>query len=200
MHRQIVLLLIAWLALNGCTTLRTAGTDWDARSAVLLQQDHWSLSGRIAVTTVDGEGGQATLNWRQTGEASLLQLAGPFGAGRVELAVAPDAVTLRTAEGETVSYAGPGAAERFMDEQFGWSFPVRSARFWMRGLLDPAAPGERLFAESGELTGLRQHGWDVSLTRFASVDDRLLPVRVTLENPQIRLKAAISNWANPPLD
>ena len=193
--RQL-LLLAMFLAVSGCTTLRTTGTDWDARRDALLQQDEWSLNGRIAARTAAGEGGQATLNWRQSGEESAVQLAGPFGAGRVELQVAPDAVTLRTAEGETVSYAGETAAERFMDEQFGWSFPVRSARFWMRGLLDPAAPGERVFDEAGELTGLRQHGWDVSLTRFAAVDGRLLPVRLTLENPQLRLKAAVSSWGD----
>lgn len=194
-RQSFALLMIALFTLNGCTALRTAGTDWDARRDTLLSEDSWSLTGRIAAKTATGEGGQATLNWRQQGEVSALQLAGPFGAGRVELEVTPAAVTLRTAEGETVSYAGADAAERFMQEQFGWSFPVRSARFWMRGLLDPLAAGERVFDEAGELTGLRQHGWEISLTRFATVNDRLLPTRMTLENPQLRLRAAVSTWA-----
>ncbi|MBT8422921.1 MAG: outer membrane lipoprotein LolB [Gammaproteobacteria bacterium] len=191
-------LLPAMLILSGCTSLQTAttpATDWDARRASLLQQPNWSLTGRVAIRTVDGEGGQARLSWTQSGEATQLQLAGPFGAGRVDLSVTPVAVTLQTGDGQAVRYAGPEAAEQFMDEQLGWSFPVRSARYWMLGLLDPAAPGERLFDDAGGLTALRQHGWDISLNRYATVDSLLLPTRLTLENPQLRLKTAISNWA-----
>ena len=90
--------------------------------------------------------------------------------------------------------AGPDAAERFMAEQLGWSFPVRSARYWMRGRLDPADPGQRLLDSDGFLTGLQQHGWNVALNRFSEVDGQLLPDRLVLENPQLTLKTVISEW------
>jgi len=200
MSLRAVMLIALPVVLSGCATLQRTGTDWDARRTSLLQDDVWSLRGRVAVRTSAGDGGQAALNWQQTGQQSTLQLAGPFGAGRVELSVAPEVVSLRTAAGESVSYEGPAAAQRFMNEQLGWSFPVDSARFWMRGLLDPGAPGERLYDAGGELTGLRQHGWDISLNRFAAADGQLLPTRLTMESPQLRLKAVVSNWTRDALN
>lgn len=188
------------LALSSCTTLREpAAVDWDARRDALLQEQDWRLQGRVAIRSADGEGGQASLQWRQTGEYSELQLSGPFGTGRVDLFVSPQEVRLSDADGEqSIRYTGPDAAERFMSEHLGWSFPVASARYWMRGLLDPAADGKRQFAAGGELRGLRQHGWTVSLDRFEEYGGQLLPVRLVLENPRLRLKAVISEWLPAP--
>lgn len=184
------------LFVAGCVTLPdTAATDWGARRDALLAIDSWAMRGRIALRSVAGDGGQASLYWRQQAERSDLQLTGPFGAGRVDLAVWPDRVTLRDADGEReLIYTGADAVERFMQEQLGWSFPVRSARYWVRGILDPAAPGKRLQNAAGELTGLTQHGWEVSLQRFADFDGLLLPDRLVLQNSQYRLRIVVSDW------
>ncbi len=122
-------------------------------------------------------------------------MAGPFGAGGVELTVAPDRVTFSDRSGEnSLNYAGPQAAERFMDEQLGWSFPVRSARYWVLGLLDPGYRGDRLFDSEGELLSLQQHGWTVVYDRFAVRNGLFLPAKLEMESPRLRLRVVISDW------
>ena len=89
---------------------------------------------------------------------------------------------------------GPQAAERFMRAQLGWGFPVDSARYWMLGLIDPAAPGEEFFDESGGLTGLAQHGWQLEYDRFEQVDGLTLPTRIRMVNSRARLKVVVARW------
>lgn len=189
--------LLAVALLSGCVGLQKEPSriDWEQRREQLLTFESWSLRGRVAIKAASG-GGNANLDWLQQGELSRLRLAGPFGAGRVELQVAPEKMTFSDRAGErTLAYAGPDAAERFMTEQLGWSFPVRSARYWVLGLLDPAFAGERLYDEQGALESLRQHGWTVVYDRFADLGGQYIPARLEMENPQLRLRVLISSWS-----
>ncbi len=188
--------LLAPLLLAGCATLQPPpAADADDRRAALLAIDDWTFRGRVAVRDVDGEGGQAGLTWQQSGERSALSFAGPLGAGRVDVIVEPQFISVSDAGNERVlEYTGADAAERFMAEQLGWSFPVRSARFWMRGLLDPAGPGERVLTEAGQLAGLSQYGWTVTFQRFGEFGRFLLPTKLQLEHPRLRLRVVVGDW------
>ncbi len=183
--------------LSGCTGLQAPqpAPDWDARRLQLLEVDAWELRGRVAIKAASG-GGNASLDWLQQGSLSRLRLAGPFGASGVEFAVAPERITFSDRTGEVaLAYAGPQAAERFLDEQLGWSFPVHSARYWVLGLLDPDYNGDRLFDADGELRSLQQHGWTVVYDRFATRNGYYLPAKLEIENPRLRLRMVISDWS-----
>jgi outer membrane lipoprotein LolB len=152
------------------------------------------MQGQVAIKANRG-GGQASIRWQQLGGLSRLRLAGPFGAGQVELAIAPNLVTLTDASGErSLAYTGSDAAERFMAEHLGWSFPVHSARYWVLGLLDPASSGERRFDETGTLRSLTQYGWTVVFDRFARFDEQYLPAKLVIESPALRLRLVVRGW------
>ncbi len=182
--------------LNGCTGLqkKPLSLDWDARRDALLAVSAWSMQGQVAIKA-DSGGGQASISWQQTDSLSRLRLAGPFGAGQVELTIAPALMTLTDASGEqTVAYTGADAAERFMAERLGWSFPVHSARYWVLGLLDPAVKGERRFDTSGTLRSLTQHGWTVNFDRYAEFDEHYLPAKLVIESADLRLRMVVRGW------
>ena len=192
-------LLVALLALvSACTTVRQMDDSPERRAQreALLAAGDWELSGRIAVASESGEGnGQANLRWSQAESRATIWLTGPFGAGSTEMVWTPGQVTVSTAgEERSMEYTGPRAAERFMQDQVGWGFPVASARYWVLGLIDPAAPGQEFFDAAGGITGLRQHGWDLSFERFVEVDGLTLPTRMTMQNPRVRLKVVVSRW------
>jgi len=187
------------LLLTGCSGLRPVADQplgWDARRSALLQLADWSFRGRVAVR-YGSDGGQGGIDWAQVASETRVRVNGPFGAGAWELVWTPTEVVLtRRGEDRSEHYTGPDAAESFMREQLGWSFPAGSTRYWVLGVLDPAFDGLEVFdPEDGDLVRLEQGGWTVSLERFVQQDQLLLPDRLVLENPRTRIRLAISRWA-----
>jgi len=184
------------LGLSACATLPPAGApQWQEQRAGLLGVQEWELRGRIAVKSA-AEGGQAKLLWRQQGDSSRMRVSGPFGVGAYELVWEPELVSLTDAGGErSIEYHGTDAAEDFMRDQLGWSFPAGSARYWVLGLPDPSADGQEFFDDSGVLSGIHQHGWDVRYERFGEYDGYSLPNRLSMENGTASLRIVVSKWA-----
>ena len=189
--------MAAALLLSSCATLPPAGvTDWAERQTILEAVDDWEFSGRLAVQDLaTGEGTQASVRWRQEDLNSRIRLSGPFGSGAQELFWEPGRIRIVNGDGEqTMEYTGPEAAERFLRDQLGWSFPAESTRFWLLGLRDPDAPGQEIFSTDGELIELYQHGWRIAFERFVLTDGLLLPSRLVLQNSTARLRIVISKW------
>ena len=199
MIRQFTILVI-FLGLAGCTVLRPVDSpDRDQFREALLAASEWEFSGRIAVRSNTGQGdGQASLRWRQLDELSRIRISGPFGAHPYELVWTPERVSVSNADGEqSLEYRGPDAAEAFLQDQLGWSFPAGSARYWMLGLVDPNMPGEEHFDADGGLTGLSQHGWQLGFERYADVNGFLLPTRIKMLSPNASLRIVIGKWKLP---
>jgi outer membrane lipoprotein LolB len=203
MIRPLLLAIFALISLAACSTLQqVASPDHGQSRDRLLAVNAWELRGRIAVTSHTGQGdGQANLRWRQLDRNSQLRVSGPFGVGSYELSWSPERVTVSRADGEqSLEYTGADAAQLFLQAQLGWSFPADSARYWVLGLLDPRAPGEEVFDAEGRLAGLSQHGWQLSFDRFTEVSGFALPTRISMENPNARLKIVVSKWKLPLAD
>jgi outer membrane lipoprotein LolB len=196
--KNLVLMSALLAFMSACTSVRpTQPPEWASRNLALLELEDWNLRGRMAFKT-GNEGGQVKLRWQQVGETSLLRLSGPFGAGAYDLVWAPGRVSVADAKGErSTEYQGADAAEQFLEAQLGWSFPAGSTRYWVMGLLDPAAPGQEQFDEQGSLSGITQHGWNISYQRFVDYDGFALPTRVSMENGNASLRIVISKWSVP---
>lgn len=199
MIRRFTILAI-FLGLAGCTTLRPVDSPERGQfRQALLAASEWEFSGRIAVRSNTGQGdGQASLRWRQLGELSRIRISGPFGVRPYELVWTPERVRVSHADGEqSLEYEGSDAAEAFLQDQLGWSFPAGSARYWVLGLADPNAPGEEHFDADGSLTGLSQHGWQLGFERFADVNGFVLPTRINMVSPNVSLRIVIAKWKLP---
>jgi outer membrane lipoprotein LolB len=198
---KAALLLAAVLALAGCAALRppAGAVSWEERRARLLGLQEWQARGRIAVKAESG-GGQGDLRWQQSGESSRIRLSGPFGAGAYEIERDPATLTVRSRDGEfSRAYSGPDAAEQFLAEQLGWSFPAASTRYWMLGVLDPSFAGEERLGTDGGLAGLSQNGWSVTYERFSEARGLPMPARLTLQSERARVRLIIDRWEIGPL-
>lgn len=203
LRRALPCLLV--LVTAGCALQPPAGLpalDRDERRAVLLEITRWEARGRIAVrmdeTGGQGgsqRGGQGNLRWTQDGDTVQLRLSGPFGAGAYEITWDPVRLTIVSRDGSTaLDYAGPDAAERFLAEQLGWSFPVASSRYWLRGLADPASPALETFDEAGRLAALEQHAWRVRYEDYVLHGRLWLPRKLVMENPHGRVRLVVDAW------
>ncbi len=105
--------------LAGCATRERVSvptTSPAARRAAIEAVSTWEARGRIALKT-PGTSGQGSFSWIQTGDHTVLRVAGPFGADAHEIRWDPARLTVLSGKGEvTADYAGPDAAERFLTE------------------------------------------------------------------------------------
>ncbi|MCL4790691.1 MAG: lipoprotein insertase outer membrane protein LolB [Gammaproteobacteria bacterium] len=199
-ERLATLRLLFWLLplLAGCATQRPATPDHAesaaARQAHLLGLAHWEARGRVAIKSAD-TGGQGSLQWQQTGSVARIRLSGPFGAGAYEINWMPGQITVLSRGAEAaLEYVGPDAAERFLAEQVGWSFPVTSIRYWLLGLADPGAPAATQSDAWGRLLELQQAGWVVRYEDYAQSAATWLPRKLVIEREQLRLRFVIDKW------
>lgn len=148
--------------------------------------------------------------WQQDGAAFVIDLWGPFGQGRVQLAGDGALLELRQGDGTVVDRGPPTLV---MERHLGWSLPLSVLPQWVRG--NPA-PGRRVshreFDGDGRLAAFRQLGWTVELERYRPVAESAstpaplaagapgqsatvaLPHRITARQGDYRVRLAVSTW------
>ena len=141
------------------------------------------------------ESGQGSFSWSQAGDATVLRVSGPFGAGGWEIRWDPTRLLVMTSRGTvTADYAGPDAAERLLEEQLGWSLPVANARHWLLGLPGPDSPAVETSDDAGRLASLSQDGWQVRYTEYRRQGGLDLPHRLEFESAAGRVRLVIDRW------
>lgn len=185
----VLLLILA--ACAPAPLLRTSSA-WPDRRAELQSLPVWSLSGRVAVAA-SGRGFSGRLDWAQDGAGSHIALAGPFGAGALRVEVAGAEVTVHDGEGAVVA-AGTDAVAASL----GFDLPVRELRYWMLGVPAPslAAAGEgvEVLGGNGRPVAFNDAGWWVHIEAWTAVAGDVLPKRLVLERPGLKLKLAVDSW------
>ena len=184
--------LVAALALTACATLQPAAVTppgWEVRQAALQQAVRWSLDGRVAAS-VDKQGWQASVTWRQQGATSELHLAGPLGVGATVLRLSPD--------GLSVDGASPrDDVAAALQDRLGVELPLASLRYWLLGVADPGSECVVTLNSAERAARLVQSGWTVDIGRYAAVAGDALPAQLSLQRDTVRVKLAVDRWDFP---
>jgi len=193
--RTLVFGILALVALGGCATPRQptvgiGGTEWPQRRDFLRQLDDWRLEGRVALRTAD-DGYNGSLTWRQMHETLDFRVRGPFGVGGFRIHGDRDGLRLETTRGDEYLVGDP---ETDMAREFGWSLPVRSMRFWVLGVSDPATAAEEVVDEQGKLVRLNQEGWAIQYDDYEAAAGALLPRKIVMENGDVRIRLVADRW------
>ena len=146
----------------------------------------WQLDGRAAVA-LGKQGWQASVDWRQRGEASEVHLAGPFGAGALVLEVGPAGLSLNGAPPSEAVVAQ-------LQERLGFELPVNNLRYWLLGIPDPSSTFELSRNEQDRALHLWQAGWSIEYDRYAPNDGDVLPARLVLSRADARVRIAVDRW------
>lgn len=196
LYRPKLLWLFAFfLVLAGCAGLPRSGP----------AEGGFHLRGTLGV--VDGEQSfSARFLWQQDRDAFLIDLWGPLGQGRVQLAGDRRRLELREGDGTLISRGPP---QQVMARHLGWSLPLDVLPQWVRGRPAQGLPvQDERRDENGRLTGFRQLGWQVTLERYRAVPQGVagsgaggeagagvsLPHRVTASRDGYRVRLAIGEW------
>lgn len=169
------------LAVSACASLR--GPEPEAGGFV--------LRGKLGIVQ-DAESFSARFLWQQQGPDFTIDLWGPLGQGRVQLAGSERRLELRDSDGSVIS---AGAPDTVMRQQLGWSLPLTVLPQWVQGQPargKPVSAAER--DAQGRFTAFRQLGWQVTVERYSEVAGGVRPHRVTASREGSRVRLAISDW------
>jgi outer membrane lipoprotein LolB len=175
-------IIFAAALLAGCTALperapeENAEAAWAAHASALARVEVWQLRGRLALRSED-EGANASVYWQCDHGRHRLDLAGPFGGGRVRVTRDESGATLRDANGRLYRDA---SVEALLARVTGWSLPLDGLEYWVRGLPVPDAPRREVLNAWGQLDALDQLGWHISFLDYARQDGHELPSRIFL--------------------
>lgn len=192
MRRRLLLILAGAALLEACVTapVKLAAPAWDLRCALLQRTSHWEMTGRAAAA-VGTQGWQASLNWRQQGDAAEVHLAGPLGIGAIVVNQSPQGVAVN---------GGAAGADVLgqLQQRLGFDLPLANLRYWLLGVPDPGSTFELERNEADRAKHLTQAGWSVDYEQYADVDGDRLPSRLVLYHEGVRVRVAADHWALAP--
>lgn len=180
-----VLFLLFPILLAGCASAppKPAARPTHAEQAV------FALDGRIAVK-YDGKHSTAGLHWQHdAGSDDILMLA-PLGLTVAHLRRDAGGATL---EASGKHYAAQDSGE-LMQQVLGWRLPLSGLPYWVMGV---PMPGDMASVErnaNGQVSLLRQDGWDIRYTAYATVAIDSLPSRMTLMREGLEIRLLIDEW------
>lgn len=187
-----VAVLLAFVA--ACATQPrqvSQAASWEARRAQLQQRERFDLRGRVAVAAGQ-EGFNARMRWIQEGSHSQLWLDGPLGVGGAQVSLDEGALSVRNSKGEALSDA---AARAELETRLGFDPPLRSLRYWIQGVPDPARQAEETLDDQQRLAALVQDGWHISYSGYRASGDAWLPERLTLQREAVRVRVLVESWS-----
>ena len=165
----------------------------------------WELTAKAGLV-IDSKSEQANLAWQRRPEIAQprnnkIRLFGPFGAGTVVLEYGERNVLLTDNKGK--EYWGDDA-EELLNEIVGWPLPLKAMRYWMFAQPSPDAVYEYHRNEEGQLTGLRQFGWEIQYSDWRDYGDRRLPRKIFAhrldpigEHKKLSVKLFVKSWRWP---
>jgi outer membrane lipoprotein LolB len=198
MRRLLLILCSTGLAvlLAACATTRQAATPpvaavaWNQRVGDLQRLASWQLAGRTAVA-FGTQGWQASLDWRQSGEAAEVHLSGPLGIGAM--------VLKRTAEGLSLNGAPPSdAVLAQLQDRLGFELPLDHLRYWLLGVPDPGSAFEFKPNDQDRAVQLTQDQWTIDYDRYMPVDGDVLPAHLVLSREGVRVRIVVDHWQEKP--
>jgi len=182
-------------ALAGCASQapvdesgRQAG-QWERQQAEVEAFDSWTLVGKAGLRTPQ-ENTSANLDWNQTPYYFRMLISGPFGGGRSVLEGREGRFSLTTSEGRFEAET----PEALMEEQLGWSLPVRAMPDWARGLPGDHASYQLETDELGFPSFLQQDGWDIDYRDWEQAEGMWLPRRLVMNYGDVRITLVVNQW------
>lgn len=163
---------------------------WEARRAALEKLHAFTLQGRLAETGLVSFGG--TLSWMQDGETFQARFFGPLGVGAVAISGTPQEMEVRSKDG-SVRTREP---EAYMQQQFGWSLPLRGLRYWVLGLPAPGGETQLRLDEAGRILALKQGGWELDYSEYQDVGGLGLPKKFTISDSERGFKVFVDQWVS----
>jgi outer membrane lipoprotein LolB len=174
------------LALGACATTPVTSVLHRPAQAELVP---FAFNGRVA-TKHNGERTSAGVRWTHRGVEDEILLLAPLGQTVARIFSDAQGVLLEASGKQYFEQDAETLTERVL----GWHLPLAGMRYWVLALPagGTAAVIER--AENGQVSVLRQDGWEIKYTRYAAETPESLPLRLTLQRNGMEMQLLIDEW------
>lgn len=163
----------------------------DAREQQLASANHWTLVGRLAVSTGSDTGG-GNLTWTQNGDHYEFELRAPITGRSFRLSGGPDGAVLEGLDGGP--QRGPNA-EALMQRALGWDVPLDELRAWVLGVRASGSNADMSFGNDHLLSMLQQDGWSVSYITWDATQKPPLPTLIRAQKNPFMVKLVVQSWS-----
>ena len=192
---QRIIFLLFTILVSSCAINKSYSPlhtiDWEQHLNKIAQLDHWTLQGRIGYRN-SKEGGAAWISWDQQGNDFDVKLSGPLGVGATRITGNQYHAQLqRGARQPDIA----NSAEELTELLFGWQWPVKQLRFWVRGIAAPSPPKiESSYNSDGTLNSLKQSGWALQFFDYQEIEGWRLPGNVQGKKGIYQINLKIKTW------
>lgn len=191
---RIAFALLLALSLSYCSTTsqipRTPAA-WQQHTQQVLSLNTWELQAKLAIR-IPKNNHSANLNWQQAKQHYTIQLAGPFGAGKVIITGNQNQATLKQAGHDSIT---ANSADALLYEATGRRLPLAQLTTWILGIPNTVSSIESIdFNENGLLRQLEQAGWKINYSRYKTYYNIALPGRIVATRNDMKLILAIHRW------
>lgn len=140
---------------------------------------HWTVRGKLGVRTREGRD-TLYFHWNYETPDYTLRLSAPIGGQQAIIEGHGQHVTVTLPDGSQRMAASP---EALIEDIYGWQAPVSSLLWWIRGMPDPAHPGETLPPPGPDSRRLAQKGWSITWSQYRPFREAVLPGRIEASLP-----------------
>jgi outer membrane lipoprotein LolB len=156
----------------------------------LDDHERWQLSGKIGV-----RGPQlaesAYINWRQCGNLFDIRISGPLGQTVARIDGSGEQLRVWFEGHDPVQTSEP---EQLMQQQLGWSVPLRALRYWVRAEAAPG-PSATLAGPTQQPDTLQQFGWQVNYFSYHQTSATTLPAKLRMDDGRgLQATLIINEW------
>jgi outer membrane lipoprotein LolB len=175
--------LLLFLLLAGCTSVPVAVQ----RPA--LADAPFAFNGRVAVKHGE-QRDSAGVRWVHRAAEDEILLLAPLGQTMARIHRDGTEVTL---EASGKNYTAQDM-ETLMQQVLGWQLPLSGLRHWVTAL--PAPDGESSIERNanGQVSVLRQQGWEIAYSRYAATAADALPLKLNLQRDGMEVLLLIDEW------
>ncbi len=149
----------------------------------------FAFNGRVSVKQGDRRD-SAGLRWMHSAPEDEILLLAPLGQTMARIHRDAQEVTL---EAHGKRYAAQDM-ESLMQQTLGWQLPLSGLRYWVTGLPAPEGASDVERDANGQVSTLRQQGWEIRYTRYAASAPDALPLRLSLRRDDLEVLLLIDEW------
>jgi len=156
-----------------------------------LDAEHmaFALNGRIAVK-YDGEHSSSGMHWTHDADADDILMLAPLGVTVAHLR--------RDAHGAMLEASGKHYtaqdSDELMQQVLGWHLPLSGLPYWVMALPAPGTAANVEREANGQVRVLRQDGWAIRYTAYATPAADSLPQRMTMQREKLEIRLVVDEW------